>query len=460
MLNCRPVDATVPEKQSRLLSRSLSVFEQKKIEKALQAQQRSILEGTPQRIAGRVHSGPSFRCCPAEVAFNGFEAGAVYTQNVEVTNVSLGFSTFRVLPLADDVEGIISVIFEAPGRISAGRSARLTVVFAPQKEEDLSTEVILLSPTGPQSLPVICSRKRSALSFRPHRQSPEELLKLLHKSPTSAKGVRVAASEILTREKSKIMKNALSRSDKYRETGGERGPEEEAPTDGVVYLPAGHIQLGEVAAVRFRLSNTGSLGTAYRLFPVTPEELQEHLEPESPSSQQSEQPNETTNSVQDLAELPARNQNTEETATLNSVDAQPTEIQEKDSIFGQAEEDTRSFNASGWLEALQGEAVVLAQRLRISDKHNTFAWAKIVSSGLSKLLGKKKEQASREASCPETTFQLSLRSTLVKNAAGELDALQTQEITIVHAPTRTGRFVGFFALQFSNKEVLFHLRIA
>ncbi|CDJ64190.1 Flagellar associated protein, related, related [Eimeria necatrix] len=256
------------------------------------------------------------------------------------------------------------------------------------------------------------------------------------------------------------MKNALSRSDKYRETGGERGPEEEAPTDGVVYLPAGHIQLGEVAAVRFRLSNTGSLGTAYRLFPVTPEELQEHLEPESPSSQQSEQPNETTNSVQDLAELPARNQNTEETATLNSVDAQPTEIQEKDSIFGQAEEDTRSFNASGWLEALQGEAVVLAQRLRISDKHNTFAWAKIVSSGLSKLLGKKKEQASREASCPETTFQLSLRSTLVKNAAGELDALQTQEITIVHAPTRTGRFVGFFALQFSNKEVLFHLRIA
>ena len=433
------------------------MFEQKKIEKALQAQQQAILEGTPQRIAGRVYSGPSFRCSPCEVTFKGFEAGGLYSQEVEVTNVSLGFSTFRILPLPEEVEGIISVDFEAAGRISAGRSTRLTVTFTPKREEDLRTEILLLSPTGPQSLPVICSRKRSVLSFRPHKLSPQSLLKSLHTLSAPSRGWCGGRSEPSPIKKPEKDNQGVTGGAKIRLGRMAQVPQEKEGKDGVVYLSAGDIQLGEVAAVRFRLSNTGNLGIAYRLFPVSPEELQEPLEADSQFNQRRGQTRDTAGLPQDLPEeSEPENRSAEDPVTLTSTELTSAENVGKESNAGQPEEDLRSLSASGWLEALQGEAVVLAQRLRISDKQNTLAWTRILSSGLGGLLESRTEQDRQDAPPTAPPLQLSLRSTLVKNAAGELDAFQTQEITIVHAPTRTGRFIGFFTLQFSDPDVLFY----
>ncbi|CDJ27701.1 uncharacterized protein EMH_0010460 [Eimeria mitis] len=450
--NSRQDDDTVALKHAPLKKRSLSVFEQKKIERALQAQQQAILEGTPQRIAGRVYSGPSFRCSPSEVAFKAFDAGGVYSQDVEVTNVSLGFSTFRVLPLPEEVEGIISVTFEAPGRMSAGRSTRITVTFTPKREEDLNTEILLLSPTGPQSLPVICSRKRSVLSFRPHKLSPQALLKSLHTSGAPARGTCGGVSEPSVQKKPDGDTRTLTGGEKARLSRRAQVAEQKDVKDGVVYLSAGDIQLGEVAAVRFRLSNTGSLATAYRIFPVSPEGQREPSEAES-FNQRSGQPSEAEGLPQELPEESTQDcRSAEDPGLSSSTELSSAENLGKESNVGQTEEDLRSLSASGWLEALQGEAVVLAQRLRISDKQNTLAWARVLSSGLGVLLDRRKEQDRQESSCSAIPLQLCLRNTLVKNAAGELDALQTQEITIVHAPTRTGRFVGFFSLQFSDPD--------
>ncbi|CDJ49833.1 hypothetical protein, conserved [Eimeria brunetti] len=436
----RPDEEAAHTKYPPLRKRSLSVFEQKKIEKALQAQQQAILEGTPQRIAGRVYSGPSFRCSPSEVTFKAFEAGRVYTQDVEVTNVSLGFSTFRVLPLPEDVEGIISVAFEAPGRMSAGRSTRIQVTFNPKKEEDLQTEIFLLSPTGPQSLPVICSRKRSVLSFRPHKLSPQALLKSLHTlgAPARGSGAGVCEPSIKKPEREN---SVISGGEKVRRSRREKASAEKEVKDGILYLSAGDIQLGEVAAVRFRLSNTGSLGTAYRLFPVSPEGQREPLEVDAFSDQRSRQPSDAAASTKDLPEESALEGRSAEDPAVSS----PAELSSAENLGDESNachprEDLRGLTASGWLEALQGEAVVLAQRLRISDNQNTHAWTRILSTGLGSLLESRTERDRLEGSSTAAPLQLSLHSTLVKNAAGELDALQTQEITIVHAPTRTGRF--------------------
>ncbi|CDI75741.1 Flagellar associated protein, related, related [Eimeria praecox] len=337
--------------------------------------------------------------------------------------------------------------------MSAGRSTQLTVTFTPKKEEDLKTEILLLSPTGPQSLPVICSRKRSVLSFRPHKLSPQALLRSLQTLSAPAQGTCGGGSDPSVKRKSEEDTHARLGGGKARLSRRTQPLEEKEVKDGVVYLSAGDIQLGEVAAVRFRLSNTGSLGTAYRLFPVSPGGQQEPSEVDSLLNQRSGQPSETAGPLPDLPEESAsEHRSAEEAAITSPTEFSSSENLGRESNLDQPEEDLRSLSASGWLEALQGEAVVLAQRLRISDKQNTLAWERILSSGLNSLLEGRTEHDREEVSCTATPLQLSLRSTLVKNAAGELDALQTQEITIVHAPTRTGRFVGFFTLQFSDPD--------
>ncbi|KAL8271257.1 hypothetical protein Esti_004823 [Eimeria stiedai] len=445
------------EKISRTLlqkRRSLSVFEQKRIENALQEQRRSLLEGTPQRVAGRVYAGPSFRCRPTEVVFGAFEAGQVYTQTVEVTNVSLGFSTFRVLPLPEDVEDVLAVGFEPPGRMSAGRSTQLTVKFSPKKEEDLRSELLLLSPTGPQSLPILCCRKRSVVSFQPPQRSPQALLKQLNAGGLSSSKRQNPTSDSLKTAKSPSFggaKAAKARTCPGSSTQAKESQAEGTANGGVIYLSSGDVQLGEVAVVRFRLRNTGSLATAYRLVPVCPEPsaaVSDILD--SSLHQQSAQVKTSASSVHgSQEELQAATRSTE---GLSRTSSSGTSAGSLADVGGRAQENPMGLTTTAWLEALQGEATVLAQRLRVSTKQNGLSWAKIESAGLARLLynGKKEEaQINHNITRP---LELSLKRTLVKNAAGELHADATQEISIVHAPTSTGRFIGFFSLQFSDPE--------
>ncbi|KAL8447905.1 hypothetical protein Emed_004200 [Eimeria media] len=423
---------------------------------SLDEQRRSLLEGTPQRVAGRVYSGPSFRCRPAEVIFDAFEVGGVYTQKVEVTNVSLGFSTFRVFPFPEDVEDVLAVGFEPPGRMSAGRSTQLTIKFTPKKEEDLRSELLLLSPTGPQSLPIVCHRKRSVLSFQPPQQSPQALLKQLNAGGLSPSECENAPSDSLKKTKNSSSRGAKATKARGSSSTSTQGKEPQVEVDAnkeVIYLSSGDVQLGEVAVVRIRLRNTGSLATAYRLVPVCPEApttVPDILD--SPLHQQSEQVKTNASSMQHASqeEVQADARSTEGLSRTNSSD---TSVGSVGDVGGRAEEDSMGLSTTAWLEALQGEAVVLAQRLRVSTKQNALSWAKIESAGLAGLLHDGAKDEAHIARNTTRPLELSLERTLVKNAAGELDADATQEISIVHAPTSTGRFMGFFSLQFSDPEV-------
>lgn len=454
---CRTDNLDTVAEAPPLRQRALSVFEQRKIERALQEQQKILLEGTPQRVAGRVHAGPSFRCRPAEVLFMGFESGGVYTQTVEVTNVSLGFSTFRVLPLPEEVEGVLNVSFEAPGRMSAGRSTQLTVTFTPKKEEDLRSEVILLSPTGPQSLRVVCCCKRAVLSFYPPLQSPRDLLKWRKAGGTPLQSTQHTRSASSNNQRQLGARCAPKRDLRNKSVPDCDGQRDERLKGGVIYLPSGEVQLGEVTTLRLRLRNTGSLSVAYRLFPILPEEPSSSSHVPEPPEQQSRQPSDTTVPLQDTGdELTAEHREAQESNRSCSSERVPRLPMEEAESVGQKEEDISSHSAAAWLEALQGEAVVLAQRLRVSTKQNSLYWEKIASKGLAELLYKDIEGSGQKSRRSESTTTLSLNTTLVKNAAGELDAQQSQEISIVHAPTSTGRFVGFFVLQLSDPEVLLH----
>lgn len=449
---CSQHDSTTLAERPPLQQRALSVFEQRRIEEALQEQQRMLLEGTPQRVAGRVHAGPSFRCRPAVVTFGSFDVGQRYSQNVEVTNVSLGFSTFRVLPLDDELEGIISVSFEAPGRLSAGRSAQLKVTFTPRKEEDLTIDILLLSPTGPQKLPVVCRRRRSVLFFHPPLQSPYELSVSLKNSQTTEKKFTAARSEPTVKQQQSMAAPVTFRG-KPSEVPFSINttlPTQDQPKEGVLYLSSGEVQLGEVAAVRFKLGNTGSLPTAYHLYPIFSDEPSNFTEEAgSLSKQQNEQPSSLESSRRASAEESAVEGFTgEERCGAASKNPRSPRL-----LQGEAK-GAKLLPASGWHEALQGEAVVLAKRLRVSNQQNNLSWNKVKSWGLSTLLHKGMDSDGQSSQSSAAPLPLSFNNTLVKSPAGKLEASQTQEISIIYAPTRTGLFLGFFSLQFSDPEVL------
>ncbi|KAL8434249.1 hypothetical protein Efla_002014 [Eimeria flavescens] len=448
-------DAAAGRKRSAFKRTHLpTVTTGRRLESALQEQRRSLFEGTPQRVAGRVYDGPSFRCRPAKVIFDGFEAGKVYSQKVELTNVSLGFSTFRVLPLPEELQDVLAVGFEPPGRMSAGRSTHLTITFTPKNEEDLRSEVLLLSPTGPQSLPIVCCRKRSILTFHPPQQSAHTLLKTLESDESSFGKSEGVQSELM--HKADLTKQAKeSAQGRPPRTTQKNEPRAEGPcSGGVIYLTSGEVQLGEVAVVRFRLRNIGSLSTAYHLYPVSPETAGPLPEACAPSAQQqTKPPDDATDSLHNSQEdAPVDSRSVEALSRRIATETSSSSLADGDFSAGQATEQI-SLSAAGWLEALKGEAVVLAQRLRASAKQNSLSWEKIESHGLARLLYKGNDGKASKVCQTSRPLVLSLERTLVQNAAGELGEGQVQDVSIVHAPTSTGRFIGFFSLQFSDPEV-------
>ncbi|XP_026192613.1 uncharacterized protein LOC113147177 [Cyclospora cayetanensis] len=449
-----PEAATACPRYPPLAMRNLTVFEQKKIQRALEEQQRVLIEGTPQRIAGRLHSGPSFCCTPSKVTFKAFESGRVYSRNVLVTNVSLGFSTFRVLPLPEELDGIISVALEAPGKIPAGGSTQMTITFTPKRTEDLEAEILLLSPTGPQALPVVCCRKRAVLTFLPQQQSPQALLKSLQLKGAPAQAGRGAISDCNIKKKSTVTNVAPWGDPGSQDFKQCAGSEERKATDSVIYLHAGDVQLGDMVTVHLKLGNTGSLSAAYQLLLISPRNQQGSSPADNPQAgQQNEVPNNTTATTYEAGKNCLANS----TATREVSKAVASEIALTLNLNRahnalHAQKDRMSLNIEGWREALQDGAVVLAQWLNTSDHHNSLLWKRIMSSGLDGLLQRSACQSSQRETCTTEPFQLCLKRTLVKNAAGEVAPLQTQDIAIIHAPDRIGRFVGFFSLQFLDQE--------
>eukprot|EP01033_Poteriospumella_lacustris_P001415 gene1415-1025_t len=106
--------------------------------------------------------GDAFASTPSIILFKDFEVGRTYRKVFTLTNVSYTFNSFKMLDLKDDIIDFFTITFEKPGRMSAGMSCSVEIVFKPQLNKDILDEIKLLTETGPVSIPLHCLIRRCA----------------------------------------------------------------------------------------------------------------------------------------------------------------------------------------------------------------------------------------------------------------------------------------------------------
>jgi hypothetical protein len=149
----------------KLVVPKLTVLEQKYLEAARERQKANIC--SVQRCWGKEFKGDAFIAKPSTITFFDFEVGKKYRQVIEVTNVSLTFNQFKLLPLDDKYKDFFDIIFVPPGRMSAGVTRYITVWFTPKVYEDIDTTFPILAKTGRIDFPLQCKTKKTILTITP-----------------------------------------------------------------------------------------------------------------------------------------------------------------------------------------------------------------------------------------------------------------------------------------------------
>lgn len=141
---------------------TLTKFEKDCFENAKNEQKSRLTQGVEQIAGGRLFEGKGFVSKPAILLFKDFEVGQVYKKRFVLTNASYTFNSFRLLNLSDNVIDFFNIVFEKPGRVSAGVSCPLDITFTPKVNQDIFTNLKFLTETGPVEVPIQCLIKRCA----------------------------------------------------------------------------------------------------------------------------------------------------------------------------------------------------------------------------------------------------------------------------------------------------------
>jgi len=146
-----------PRKKYEL--RALSVYEARMMEEALGRQRRSMV-GT-QTVGGKTYGGVGFATLPPTLDFTDFTVGVPFSLTLSLTNVSLTFNSWKLLPMHPSIRDLFVVNYVHPGRMSAGTSLPVTVTFTPRSNEDIRSSLDLLAATGPVSIPLSCTSRKA-----------------------------------------------------------------------------------------------------------------------------------------------------------------------------------------------------------------------------------------------------------------------------------------------------------
>ncbi|CAK0881752.1 unnamed protein product [Prorocentrum cordatum] len=153
------------QESGKLWVPELTKLEQQYLAAARERQKQNVT--SVQRCCGKEFSGPGFLASPSIIEFKDFEVGKRYHQVIQVTNVSLTFNQFKLLPLEDSIKDFFDVEFVPPGRMSAGVTCYITLWFAPKFSKDISTTFPILAETGRIDFPLRCVTKKTVLSVTP-----------------------------------------------------------------------------------------------------------------------------------------------------------------------------------------------------------------------------------------------------------------------------------------------------
>jgi hypothetical protein len=140
----------------------LTKLEQQYMSMARQRQAANITQD--QVVWGKRFEGVPFLSEPKEIRFTDFDVGKVEKRRIVLTNVSFSFNQFKVTSLPDDVKDFFEITYIKPGRMSAGMTCAITITFDPKVNKDIYSELPFLASTGPFSVPLICTTKKSVPS--------------------------------------------------------------------------------------------------------------------------------------------------------------------------------------------------------------------------------------------------------------------------------------------------------
>ena len=143
--------------------RELSKLEKKYLTDAMGRQKGNQI--VKQVVGGKTWEGPPFLCKPAEILFADFDVGSTYQLTFTLTNVSYTFNAFRPQHLPIAVRSFFELTHTPPGRMSAGVSANLSIVFTPKTNEDIDSEIPFLTSTGPMSIPLKARTKKCKIAI-------------------------------------------------------------------------------------------------------------------------------------------------------------------------------------------------------------------------------------------------------------------------------------------------------
>mmetsp|Transcript_81700 Transcript_81700/g.210345 ORF Transcript_81700/g.210345 Transcript_81700/m.210345 type:complete len:1701 (+) Transcript_81700:95-5197(+) len=154
-----------PLPDGKLWVPQLTKLEEQYLAAAKERQKQNIT--SVQRCWGKEFTGDAFLAKPSIIAFNDFEVGKKYRQVIEVTNVSLTFNQFKLLPLDDSVRDFFEIEFAPPGRMSAGVTRYITLWFCPKMSQDMVSTFPILAKTGRIDFPLTCTTKKTILTVTP-----------------------------------------------------------------------------------------------------------------------------------------------------------------------------------------------------------------------------------------------------------------------------------------------------
>lgn len=147
--------------------RNRSVLEERQLAKARQRQHDGRF-AQQQVVWGKAFAGNAFLANPQVLWFKDFDVGRPLSLNFTLTNVSNTFNQFRLLPMDDEVCELFDIVYERPGRMSAGMSCSIRMTFTGTERRDVDTTLSVAAPTGIVPVPVRCTCKKSVPVLSQH----------------------------------------------------------------------------------------------------------------------------------------------------------------------------------------------------------------------------------------------------------------------------------------------------
>ncbi|KAM9370127.1 cilia- and flagella-associated protein 74 [Phaethornis superciliosus] len=118
-----------------------------------------------QRASSRESKGCAFYSKPSCIHFKDFDVGQIYKKKIVLINASYSVNYCRLVGTSEWLKEFISIHFDPPGKIAAGMSCEVVVMFKPKINETLEGEVLFMEQTGSFSVPLKCTAKRCILAL-------------------------------------------------------------------------------------------------------------------------------------------------------------------------------------------------------------------------------------------------------------------------------------------------------